>query len=371
MPSFVKLLSKIFGHKSIYFEEGEIKIWNVGMVFIPTKALVLLHSYLKKNKTNSSSLLYDLGRLQAYNGTKLIMKFFGIKSIKETWELFAEQSQMIGTGTCNIIQISKKKSTVRFSVSSFLDEYDKQSYPDNVESEENYLTGLISGVSEAIFNLQYSVKRVKNEIGKRREYLFELFPNKEESSFYKESKKTLNLKQLMRPIKIGRIIKNVIEPKFIEYTEEGSIKIGKCEGILITNDAFSLFVEQLFIKDKKSLNKFGMDIGDSLLPENRFRNPIDLIGYSIDSFSKSGWGELRAISIKKDSSVFELENSSVAKHLLKNVGAKKQPRDIIICGYLEFVFKKAFKKSFKVNEVSCIVQGKSERCAFIGKATRK
>src|SRR3989344_7309417 len=74
-----KILQKVMGFRSIKYEDGGVLIWGVPMTFDMLSVEAIKQNIMVKKfgKKETESLIYCLGRLQAYNGVKVLCEKFG------------------------------------------------------------------------------------------------------------------------------------------------------------------------------------------------------------------------------------------------------------------------------------------------------
>lgn len=144
-------LRKLIGHKNISLEKGVYTVWGVKMFFFPYNVFVILKKKLEKEfPKKANDLIYSMGFVQAYNGTKVLIDVFGIKNDEEMHDLMRSQGETFGFGDFIFSQekLGKRPISVKKTVSPIAEEY-KNRYKNINKPIDYYNLGLIVGASQA------------------------------------------------------------------------------------------------------------------------------------------------------------------------------------------------------------------------------
>ncbi len=148
----VRLIAKLMGHRGLEIKEGKLFIWNVPMFFHCLELMpTLLHN--SKDKKFITEIFYYIGKLQAFNGTNILIKRFGISAsnTKTFMQLFIDQGIMLGLSKGEFAILNENKPHILFMGKvNFASKY-KKMYGKQKEAVCHYMRGLIAGGLEAIF----------------------------------------------------------------------------------------------------------------------------------------------------------------------------------------------------------------------------
>jgi len=104
----VRLVAKLMGHRNFKVGNGNLLIWSVPMIF--TSATVFPKFYHEsKDKKKIEEIFYYMGKLQAFNGTNVLIKNFGMKNNQKSFlQLFLDQGVMLGIAQGKIFEKDEK-----------------------------------------------------------------------------------------------------------------------------------------------------------------------------------------------------------------------------------------------------------------------
>ncbi len=151
-----KLVWELTSRKSIAFENGILTFWGIPRVFMPYSFFSALQEHLfEKDPGITKDILYILGFIQAYNGTKILTNVFGVKTSDQFFHMVYEQSLMIGAGSVKEVKATGENSfTVRYEHSPIACEFSK-AYGKQKNPIDHYLRGLISGSYQAWYGKNF------------------------------------------------------------------------------------------------------------------------------------------------------------------------------------------------------------------------
>lgn len=152
---FVK---KLILHKCLKYENGTFSIWDVPMFFFPYEAFCFTQNKFTENLGEDfNKLLYICGFIQSYNGTKVLIKKFGMKAEKkEFFDQITSQAHMTGQGSFDIISEDKEKDmfVVENSINPIAKEY-LEMYKKQENCIDYYIAGLMAGGFSGIYDKNY------------------------------------------------------------------------------------------------------------------------------------------------------------------------------------------------------------------------
>ena len=163
------------------------------MIFFPYKSLAFIqHSLEQKFGKKAVDFLYQIGRLQAYTGTRLIIKKFGIKNSEEEYNLFAQQTMMIGFGVSKLVRVdrAKKHLIIELESNPYMEEFTRE-YGKSNSPSDHYLRGLITGATEALWSKGLFTIETRCIRQGQEKCVFEVRPYEEENKIEKVIKEQI------------------------------------------------------------------------------------------------------------------------------------------------------------------------------------
>ena len=150
-----QLTKKIVAHKNFNIKEGKLYLWNAPMFFFLNETLPNLQYIFEKNDKNKiDKIMYYTGKIQAKNGTKILLEKFGLKklNLKIFLGIEAEQTTLIGVGKLDYKLIDENLPHLIYTGKqlSFC-QYYKKLFGIQKEAVNHYMRGMISGANEAVF----------------------------------------------------------------------------------------------------------------------------------------------------------------------------------------------------------------------------
>ncbi len=160
----LSLVSKIIGHRQMYIEKGKIMLWNVPLTFMEIETMPIMIQELKKEK-KIQNILYYAGKIQAENGTNMLIQKFGLKE-KSDYDtfvgMFLDQAVMIGVAKLDLEQAGDALEFTYTGTSNIALQY-KAKYGLQDEAIDHHLRGLLAGASEALFGKEKELVAIETE----------------------------------------------------------------------------------------------------------------------------------------------------------------------------------------------------------------
>ncbi len=379
-----ELIRKLVGLNAIVFSNGEFKIWNVRMLFLPYKSLAFIQQSLEqKFGKKAVDFLYQIGRLQAYTGTRLIIKKFGIKNSKEEYNLFAQQTMMIGFGVSKLVRVNRAKKHLIIELESnpYMEEFTRE-YGKSNSPSDHYLRGLITGAVEALWGKGLFTIETRCIRQGREKCVFEVKPCEEKNKIekvikeqipqnegiYTELLEILKVKNLVKEkTEYSKVIFNFFKKKKISYDECGRLLILGTPGVSMQMDTAVVFLN----KARNLFNDYGSQVfyesgniaGREFL---KFKpRSISQLNEVLKDLSFYGYGMFEVIrEEKKRRFLVKVHNHVFAKHHEKIFGLTKEKVDPYICGVINGILEVYSGKSLITTEKKCYLQTHSEDCYF-------
>ncbi|MCX6709402.1 MAG: 4-vinyl reductase [Candidatus Woesearchaeota archaeon] len=380
----LNLITKLIGLNALTFSDGEFRIWNVGMMFFPYKVTAFIqHFFEEKFGKKASDALYYIGKLQGYNGTMLFMRKYGIKSVSGMYELFGQQTAMIGVGTVKFSADEKKKEVIIESVANpYMQNY-MLSYGKSGEFSDHYLRGLVTGATEAALGEELVGIETKCISKGDSHCVFEIkgkekwnlkdpsiksqFPNDDVN--YKGLLKKLQINTLAKSsMNYGAIASNFFKTKKVRFDESGKFYLLNVDGMSMPMDTCVIFIEtfkELFGKEsEKILYEAGELFAKEILKEKP--NSAGELNKIFSEWQSFGFGhlELMRADEKGNLSQVKLSQHNFALHYSKIFGLQKNPKDCFMTGLVNGILEAFYGRNLSTLETQCVMQGKSQFCYF-------
>jgi len=381
----LKLISRLIGLNALTFSEGEFKIWNVAMMFFPYQVTAFIqHEFEEKFGKKARDILYYIGKLQAYNGTMLMIKQFGIKNPESMYDLFGEQAAMVGVGRFQITSIDAKNKhiVVECKNNPYMTEYIR-TYGQTGTFSDDYLRGLVAGAAEAAFGgdlVAIESKCIAKgddhcviEINEKTKWDLKNPLVKEQMPSdmvdYHGMLKKLQLTTLVKSnISYGEIASNFFKTKKVKFGEDGKFYLMDVAGMSKPMDTCVMFINTFnkFFGDdgKKILYEAGELLAKTLMKEKPLS--VSQLNLTLSNWQTFGFGHLEVIRCDEKAQVCQtkLSNHVFAKHYKKIFGIQKIPVDSFMSGLVNGVLEIFHERKLSTRETQCTMQGKSEFCYF-------
>jgi|GEM_PF-5991538 len=385
----LKLINRLIGLNAITFSEGEYKIWNVGMMFFPYSVTAFIqHSFEKKFGKKASEILYYVGKLQAYNGTMLIIRQFGIKNPENMYDLFSEQAAMVGVGVMklNLVDVKNMHFIIELDNNPYANEYLKK-YRKESGFSDNYLRGLVAGASEAAFGgdlLAIETKCISKGDGKcvfeikektkwdiKDPLVKEQMPS--EAVDYKAMLKKLQLNTLVKSkISYGDIASNFFKTKKVRFGDDGKFCLLNVGGMSMPMDTCIMFInsfKQLFGRNADKILYEAGNLYSKTIIEATAKEKITTVSQLnsiLSEWQTFGFGMLQVVRCNEQDETChtKLSEHIFAKHYVKIFGMQKEPIDPFMPGIVNGVLEFFHNRKLLTIEKQCLMQGRSSSCYF-------
>lgn len=381
----LNLITKLIGLNALTFSDGEFRIWNVGMMFFPYNVTAFIqHSFHEKFGKKADDILYYIGKLQAYNGTMLIMKEFGIKNTESMYDLFSGQTAMVGVGTAKItVSDPEHKHIVMQTINNpYMREYIRI-YGQTGDFSDHYLRGLATGASEAVIEgelVGIETKCIAKgdpvcEVDIKAKEKWDLNDKEVKAQFpgdtvkYKEMLKKLQLNTLVKSnISYGAIASNFLKKKNVRFDESGRFCLLDVEGMSMPMDTCVMFIDTFKKTFGTDAEKILYDAGELFAKTLMKEKPLSIsqLNMMLSKWQSFGFGSLEVVRCDEKSKLCQtkLSNHNFANHYKKIFGVQKNPLDSFMPGVVNGVLEIFHERELVTTETQCSMQGKSQSCYF-------
>ena len=157
-PKLPKLLEKVIRFGALQWKDGKLLLHGIP-VFIALASTIILQQKILDNvcgKSMTCSIMYSLAKLQAKQGTAVMMERFGyahkIEDKKKIFEFNMGQSDVLGSGKLIGIKLDfNKQIFIIKSKSTFAEEY-KRTFGLETHPVDYFLRGSLAGGLEPLVN---------------------------------------------------------------------------------------------------------------------------------------------------------------------------------------------------------------------------
>lgn len=364
-------ISEFFNHMLAYggfnINEGVMHVWGDPSLFIPVEAFVIFFHELEKTlgEKIAHDIFYWLGRLTGRNATETLIKRFGVD--KSDIPDFVNGATQDGMGYLKIKEYDQKKFDYGLIIgtnSTFALEYAKK-YGETKNSIDFYLSGILAGGSEPLFDKFYDVEE-KECMAKGDDscvYEIKSLKDRPEMKFFNN----LNLIEIdiinkTRLLMMKRKASfKILGKKDITFGD-GTFTLSKIKGINLMNYAKVVLdkILELKLKEKKLsidtilVREFIRAIKDRIIKKDlkTILKELEIFGYGKFNIKFAGTKKI----------LLSNSNNPYPSDYVEIFGRSRIPIDNFICLLLKEAFAVNNKK-VEIKETQCRAKGDKE-CSF-------
>lgn len=149
-----KFIERIQGSNAISFSEGAFVMMGIAGMPLPMPTIILQQALMEEKigRKKTSDILYSCGKIQGYNGCKMMAKKYGVKNNIELVNTVLGHFPMVGAGIMQLkkIDYEKKECLLVNYHNPFAKAY-KNILGLQKDAIDHYIRGLSAGLFQYVF----------------------------------------------------------------------------------------------------------------------------------------------------------------------------------------------------------------------------